>query len=336
MIRLERMLLVGICLFGAVSVGFAQDYQRVKDLSGAWKFSIGDDMDWSSPDFYDSNWETISVPSSWENQGFYGYDGYAWYRTNFRKPLDIEGKSLYLQLGNIDDVDEVFFNGKRIGRSGNFPPRYATAYNSHRIYAIPAEYLREDNCIAVRVYDDTGEGGIIQGDIALLINRSGIPLDIDLQGTWKFKTGKFAHKDAANFRDWDDIIVPGFWENQGYKNYDGYACYAYELQVDSDIVSDRMILLLGKIDDIDQVFVNGVLIGQSGAFTPSTVRERSESYNQNRAYYIPDDLLKSDQNLLITVRVFDLSLGGGIYTGSVGLISQEHYINYWNSRRKRN
>ena len=332
---LGRMFLVVVGLLLVISSGLAQDYQKIKNLNGSWKFSIGDDQSWALPNYNDSNWESITVPSAWENQGFNGYDGYAWYRTNFSLSQNIERDNFYLQLGNIDDVDEVFINGKRIGKSGNFPPHFATAYNSNRIYAVPVEYLKNNNTIAVRVYDDIGEGGIIRGDISLLIDRSAVPLDINMQGTWKFKTGKYAHEDIANIKNWDDIIVPGFWENQGYKNYDGYACYAYELQIDSDVITDKMILLLGKIDDIDQVFINGVLIGQSGPFQPSTVYERSNSYKQSRAYYIPDSLLKSDENILITIRVYDHSGGGGIYKGSIGLVSQSNYIQYWNSRRKR-
>jgi len=313
----------------------AQDYQKIVDLSGQWKFSIGDDTYWASPNFDDNNWENISVPSAWENQGFNGYNGYAWYRKSFSMTENLDRKSLFLQLGNIDDVDEVFINGKRIGKSGSFPPNFTTAYNSNRLYSVPNSYLKENNIIAVRVYDDIGEGGIVRGNIALVVDRLAMPLDINLQGAWKFKTGKYAHEDIANFKNWDDIIVPGFWENQGYKNYDGYACYAFELQIDSDIITDKMILLLGQIDDIDQVFINGVLIGQSGPFKPSTVNERSESYRQNRAYYIPEDLLKSDKNLIITVRVYDRSHGGGIYKGPVGLISQSRYIQYWNDNRRR-
>tara|TARA_R110001583_G_scaffold75621_1_gene208006 strand:- start:11291 stop:12322 length:1032 start_codon:yes stop_codon:yes gene_type:complete len=332
---LGRTLLVIVGLLLVISSGLAQDYQKIKDLNGSWKFSIGDDQYWASPNFNDSNWESITVPSAWENQGFNGYDGFAWYRTKFSISQNLEKRNLYLQLGNIDDVDEVFINGKRIGKSGNFPPHFATAYNSNRIYAVPVEYLKNNNTIAVRVYDDMGEGGIIRGDISLLIDRSAVPLDINMQGTWKFKTGKYAHEDIANIKNWDDIIVPGFWENQGYKNYDGYACYAYELQIDSDIITDKMILLLGRIDDIDQVFINGVLIGQSGPFKPSTVDERTDCYRQNRAYYIPKELLKSEESLLITVRVYDRSDGGGIYKGPIGLISQPNYIKYWNSRRKR-
>jgi beta-galactosidase/beta-glucuronidase len=61
--------------------------KQVLNLSGRWKFSLGDEDEWKDEKFNDSNWEKVSVPSSWENQGFHGYDGYAWYRTSFTVKL---------------------------------------------------------------------------------------------------------------------------------------------------------------------------------------------------------------------------------------------------------
>ena len=56
------------------------------DLEGNWRFSIGDDTAWASPYFKDNDWEKIKVPAMWEDQGFHGYNGYAWYRKTFDVP----------------------------------------------------------------------------------------------------------------------------------------------------------------------------------------------------------------------------------------------------------
>ena len=132
------------------------DYNGFKtevDLKGEWKFSIGDDMNWIKPEFNDENWENIKVPSPWENEGFNGYDGYAWYRKHFMAPINLKGKSVYLSMGYIDDCDEVFVNGHLIGFSGSFPPDYYTAYNAMRMYPCPQDLINfnSDNVIAVRV-----------------------------------------------------------------------------------------------------------------------------------------------------------------------------------------
>lgn len=332
-LMINLFVLLFVCVFSKETL--AQNYQKIVDLNGRWEFSIGDNLEWADPNFNDSNWERVDVPSSWENQGFHGYDGFAWYRTSFTYSASIKGQSLFLKLGNIDDVDEVFVNGRRIGQTGSFPPRFSTAYTSNRIYNIPTSILQETNVIAVRVYDDVGEGGIIRGDISIVVDRDAIPVDLDLQGKWKFKIGQYAHEDLQNLDHWDDIIVPGFWENQGYKNYDGYACYVLDFTADEKLLAERMVLVLGKIDDLDQVILNGVLVGQSGEFKPSTVGRYSNTYQQFRGYYLPLNLIQKGQTNRIVVRVFDAMEGGGIYTGSIGLISQDHYINYWNKRRRK-
>lgn len=328
-----------ICLsFTLIAPANNQNLKAVTDLSGDWKFSIGDNVAWSSKDFNDENWETINVPQAWESQGFNGYNGYAWYRTQFTNkdiPVDLP---LFISLGYIDDVDEVFVNGKLIGKTGSFPFNYSTAYNAKRLYRIPNELINKNgkNTIAVRVYDEGGEGGIIYGDISLMTDFDAIPVDMDLQGTWNFKINDC---DISNYRNfdfttWDKIIVPGLWEDQGYKNYDGIACYALEFELKDEFIGKRMVLVLGRIDDIDQVYLNGILIGQSGKFEKNTVQLMSNLYRQLRGYYLPLESLNSNGKNTLIIKVLDTGYQGGLYEGSVGLITQDNYIKYWNNRRK--
>ncbi len=179
------------------------------------------------------------MPKPWEEQGFHGYDGYAWYRTTTSVPVQSIYGAYYLKLGFIDDVDEVFINGFKIGHTGRFPPNYTTAYNAYRFYQIPQKIMVENNKIniAVRVYDDGEEGGFIRGDISLVADQSSINSEFDLQGEWKFKTGKCSGiPEEMDYQNWDRIIVPGTWEDQGYKYYDGLACYVTEFNLDGQIL----------------------------------------------------------------------------------------------------
>lgn len=107
----------------------AEELRKLVQLSGYWKFSIGDYQEWANPGFDDSKWDEIRVPGKWEDSGYDEYNGYAWYRTKF-KMVETESKGMiYLLLGRIDDVNEVYLNGKLLGKSGDFPPKYRTAYN---------------------------------------------------------------------------------------------------------------------------------------------------------------------------------------------------------------
>ena len=97
-----------------------------------------------------------------------------------------------------------------------------------------------------------------------------------------------------------------------------------------------MVLLMGKIDDIDQTYVNGKLVGSIGNWNFNRL---PESFNQNdewltmRAYFIPEEILKPGEENLISVRVYDGFMDGGIYDGPIGLIEQDKYIEYWKAQK---
>ena len=162
------------------SVALTQDLPTLLDLSGNWKFDIGDDTMRAKPGYDDRNWSVVHVPSPWEDQGFPGYDGYGWYRKHFHADQDWPGRALYLSLGSVDDVDEVYLNGRMIGFTGGFPPHYMTAYDARRVYHIPSEYLNGggDNVVAVRVYDGELSGGILGSRVAIL--EDNVPLRPDV------------------------------------------------------------------------------------------------------------------------------------------------------------
>lgn len=49
-------------------------------INAAWRFHTGDDPQWASPNFDDSQWPLLRLDKSWADQGYKGYSGYAWYR----------------------------------------------------------------------------------------------------------------------------------------------------------------------------------------------------------------------------------------------------------------
>ena len=313
----------------------------LQSLEGKWQFSIGINEEWISPKFNDSSWESIRVPSPWEDEGFNGYNGYAFYRKKFNIPSTYKSRMLYLNMGYIDDVDEVYLNGNKIGSTGSFPPNYNTAYNAERIYYIPEEYINFDgpDLIAVKVYDSEQQGGIVSGDIGLYGGKTSVSLDVNLQSNWKFQPGDDMRRKEPDFNDsnWSDIIVPAKWEDQGYRDYDGYAWYRKTI-IYQGSDNEKMVLLLGKIDDIDQAFINGTFVGGTGQF-PKDSRDdasTSQEFDAFRGYYLPDGLLKKNQKIVIAVRVLDTGGEGGIYEGPVGIITQTKYIEYWRKIKREN
>lgn len=136
---------------------------------------------WADPELDDAGWDTLAVPARWEEEGFDGMDGIAWYRTAFELTAKEAQKGAVLGLGTIDDGDVSWVNGYEVGRM-------AQAWNVPRVYEVPASALRAgENVLAVRV-EDTGGGGGIFGDPELLYVEAGGER-LPLAGSWRFRVG---------------------------------------------------------------------------------------------------------------------------------------------------
>ncbi|MBP1648634.1 MAG: hypothetical protein H6Q30_2079 [Bacteroidetes bacterium] len=337
---LLRISLLGLMLLlSATGIRGESRWHRLLDLSGTWRFELGDDPRRAEPGYDDGKWEMIDVPGRWEDQGFPGYDGYAWYRRHFTIGKDDANKVLFVRLGAIDDVDEIYLNGHLIGYYGTFPPNFNTAYGVHRSYRLLARFLNPggDNVIAVRVYDDQLEGGIVRGDVGVYEDRQALRADYSVEGEWKFTTGDDMKWKDPDFDDrgWRNVIVPSFWEAQGFKGYDGYGWYRTRFRIPESLASERLILLLGKIDDYDEVYLNGERVGRTGSMPGpgKDWRNDQRSYAQLRAYILPPGAVKPDQDNVLAVRVFDGYMQGGIYDGPLGLVQRSRYLQWKDSKK---
>lgn len=301
---------------------------EVVRLEGTWNFKIGDDLDWAAPNFDDASWKRIQAPARWEEQGYPGYDGFAWYRRKVSIPASFANQKVILELGYIDDVDEVYFNGERIGQTGSFPPRYSTAYNAFRKYEVPLRLIKfnSPNTLAVRIYDAGLEGGIVRGVLQMYSAGSVLVPDIDLSGKWNFNKGKTVSDSPSS-----TILVPGQWENQGFYNYDGYAVYSRKFEMTKNQAASKMVILAGRIDDADEVYINGRYVGTTGNYQ---TRNSDYGHAEFRNYIIPEGILKQGENH-IEIRVYDRGGEGGIMEGPIGFISQERFRSYWRSKRNR-
>ncbi len=311
----------------------AEETRRLLNLRGDWKFKTGDKTEWADPKFDDSKWSEIYAPSAWEDEGYDGYDGYAWYRKHFTISENWLSKDLVLNLGTIDDVDEVYVNGQCIGSTGSFPPNYSTAYNIERRYSISPIILKSDgdNVIAVRVYDNGGAGGITNGRLGLYERRNVFHADLMLPYMWKFNTGDNLEWKEVKFDDsnWKTIHVPDYWEHQGYPDYDGYAWYRVKFNVPDKFQDDDLVFLVGKIDDFDETYLNGERIGGTGPMPTQPVHyTNSDEYRRLRTYTIPEGALRPGTENVLAVRVYDCWQGGGIYEGPIGIVTREHYTQH--------
>lgn len=315
--------LVFIFLFGIICTlnASATYWNRVISLEGMWRFSIGDNEQWANPDFDDSDWDFIQVPSDWDDY-YEGYNGFGWYRKEFEVKYVPTHEQMAFILGHIDDVDEVYVNGEKIGQSGVFPPEYESAYDVNRIYKIESDLLNVGkNTIAVRVYDGALNGGMTGSvDIGLFYDNDMALVDMDMSGIWKFSIYRQSGMYDYEYDDskWSNIEVPGIWEEQGFPDFNGYAWYRTKFTVPDNMLNRKIYLVLGKIDDLDKVFLNGKFLARTEDLKGDKPFFYSQTRDLYRVYEISENDLKKDNILVVEVK--DNMGQGGIFEGPVGLM----------------
>lgn len=131
---------------------------------------------WETAAYNDTRWSNLQVPKGWEEQGLNGLDGTVWYRKTITLTAAQAAKDATIWLGKIDDCDEAFINGAKVGET--------CVYDRLRKYTVAAGLLKEGkNVIAVKVLD-TGGGGGFWGDAAdvKIETADGV---FSLAGEWK-------------------------------------------------------------------------------------------------------------------------------------------------------
>jgi beta-galactosidase len=114
---------------------------------------------WESETFDDSHWKKTGQPMEIGKAvpAYAGKDGSFWFRRTFEAPADYAEKTLLLKLDMVDDFDDVWVNGTRIGGT---PNGTKDAWNIKREYKIRPGMLRAGkNTIAVRCFNQYGGGG---------------------------------------------------------------------------------------------------------------------------------------------------------------------------------
>jgi sialate O-acetylesterase len=154
--------------------------QRVVDRVTAWQPGLPVEgvnaSGWSAARDIDAHWPTLQAPALWEGQGLADLDGVVWLRKQVKLSAAQARGAAVLHLAKVDDCDEVWVNGRRVGGQ--------CGYSKLREYALPAGLLRPGaNWIAVRVTDTGGGGGIYGDAAALRLDTAAGP--VSLAGTWR-------------------------------------------------------------------------------------------------------------------------------------------------------
>lgn len=155
--------------------------------------------DYSAADLDEHDWATVQVPAMWEQQGYPSMDGTAWYRRTFMLSAQEAAAGVTLGLGEIDDDDETWVNGQRVGG-------LTQAWDVARVYRVPAAVLHAGpNTIAVRVVDHAAGGGI-GGEPAQLYVHSANGTVNSLAGAWKFRASNAVFAPSEGKHQTDTLV----------------------------------------------------------------------------------------------------------------------------------
>jgi len=157
--------------------------QDAKATDAAEVFSLDHDV---------SDWNESVVPGDWASIGLGDVDGVVLYRVSIWLPASWEGKDVALSLGPIDDIDETYWDGEKIGGLSN--------HAAPRNYTVPGRLVTPGrHVIGVRNIDNQGAGGFFGKRGDLWLHPVGEPKNlIGLAGPWRWQQSSGWTRPARN------------------------------------------------------------------------------------------------------------------------------------------
>ena len=153
-----------------------------RDPLHKWEGLQFQDESCSASDAADSAWYEMILPTLWERTSLGEFDGAVWFRKRVEIPFAWVGKALTVHLGPVDDMDETYVNGEKIGgmmKEG--------LWKTERVYGIPDSLVRDSVIyIAVRVIDYQGGGGIWGDGKPMYISWDSSETKVSISGVWKY------------------------------------------------------------------------------------------------------------------------------------------------------
>ncbi|PHN01750.1 PVC-type heme-binding CxxCH protein [Flavilitoribacter nigricans] len=158
-------------------------------------------------DLDDSSWKEMKLPQFIEQAGV-EIDGEVWFRTKLELTAEEAGRGITLLLGAIDDSDETWVNGTRVGATEG-------DWRKEREYKVSSSLLQAGaNTIAIRLEDERGGGGF-RADKENFVYQSGDEKKA-LPETWKYKVTKITRTSGRNLfgeSSLAEVLVKSYWDN---------------------------------------------------------------------------------------------------------------------------
>jgi len=160
--------------------------QDVDAILGKWKLDlnpadVGLKEKWEKPDTDLTKWKQMKVPAKWDGPQLGSFDGVVWFRKDFELTKEEAAAGITLNLGPIDNSDETFINGFKVGQTDD-------DYAKNRVYEVDGKNLKlGKNTLVIRITDFGGGGGIWGKPEDFGFQVAGIQKT--LVGNWQYRIG---------------------------------------------------------------------------------------------------------------------------------------------------
>ena len=160
--------------------------------------------------------------------------------------------------------------------------------------------------------------------LACIVSLPSPAQDVVLENA-KFHAGDDAAWAEVNIDEssWRDIKNTKTWTDQGVKVESGFGWYRYRVNIlksmlEKSDLKETVDFVLGGIDDADETYLNGKLIGKTGRF-PSDEKGYQSQWSVKRCYRVPvtSNLIKWDGVNVLAVRVYNGGDPGGMFDGPI-------------------
>jgi len=108
----------------------------------------------------------------------------------------------------------------------------------------------------------------------------------------EWKSASFDHS------SWKKMALPGSFDQNGLAKFDGAIWFRKTIELDKTAAAKTATIYLSTIDDMDETYINGTLVG------------KSNTNRISRQYTVPEGILKEGANV-IAIRLTDNSGNGG-------------------------
>ena len=144
------------------SIDLEATHERYLILEDGWRFTSGDNPQWSSPDFDDSSW--LEHDSRFEPDELIGdpWIGIGWFRLRLTVDESLAAHALVFYIHQVG-ASEIYVNGARVASIGTVSnnPQQEVAYHETDVTSYHIPFDVGSNLVAVR-YSDHNRDDIVR------------------------------------------------------------------------------------------------------------------------------------------------------------------------------